>query len=111
VEPNAPNPSDSETNPYQTPTDSGGMVTDRTQRPNAMDWFLAIVFGVLAAIVVFPTSCVGSVFLFVSAVGIHNSSSSAQSFVFLLMGICAALAIGSAVWVSRGYLAAARKRS
>jgi len=51
-------------NPYQAPdADKVIQSTFSRKRLYAFDWVVAVLFGILAAILVFPTTCVGAIIL------------------------------------------------
>ena len=56
---------ESSKNPYRSPdTAETARVASSKRKLGGLDWFFAIVMGILAAIFVFPSTCLGALILF-----------------------------------------------
>ena len=99
----------SDPNPYETPKSSIKQESQQFQRPNAVDWFFAICLGLLAVTLVFPTTCFGSAFIFLTFVDLHSQSTLAAIFAWLLFAACIGLTLAAAIWVGRLYIRAVKK--
>ena len=97
-------------NPYETPKSPIEMAgQEQRVRPNALDWSFAVCLGLLAVTLVFPTTCFGSAYIFLTFVDLHSQSNIAAIFAWLLFAACIGLTLTAAIWVGKLYIGAVKK--
>ena len=81
---------ESSKNPYRSPdTAETARVASNKRKLGGLDWFFAIVMGILAAIFVFPSTCLGALVLF-------NGMGSSGSWILV---VCSGFSIVAALYV------------
>lgn len=93
-------------NPFASPSAAVEMASAEPQRPNFFDWFFAIFLASIAAVTVFPTTCVGGVMVlaFANSFDFVVAPQFATILIFSLMAICIGLAVAAAIWIARWYI-------
>lgn len=100
---------DDDANPYQAPMQHSAPVAAEaplTTRPNAGDWVVAVILGIVAAVVALPTSCIGMLFVASGLGGFVG-----ESLIVWLLGGCLLITIAAGIFIPYLYIKTVRSNS